>query len=68
VQKFSLVNFRERMENFLCTQLTKSAGYLVLLPPFIATKIFQGHGPYPLVPDINDKRSLRVEAIYTLSL
>ena len=56
------------MENFLCTQLTKSAGYLVLLPPFIATKIFRGHGPDPLVPDINDKRSLRVEAIYTLSL
>ena len=27
--------------------------------------IFWGHGPDPLVPGINDERSLRVEAIYT---
>ena len=56
------------MENFLCTWLPKSAGYLGLLLPFIATELFRGHGPDPLVPDINDERSLRVEAIYTLSL
>ena len=56
------------MENFLCTWLPKSAGYLVLLLPFIVRDLFRGYGPYPLVPDINDERSLRVEAIYTLSL
>jgi len=53
------------MENFLCTWLLKLAVYLVLLLPFIATEIFRGHGPDPLVPGINDERSLRVEAIYT---